>query len=156
MPAHKYTDSLAGSPCPTANPVAAGNSPAPRAARGFSLIELMITVSVVAILATLAYPSYASFIRKAKRVEAQAELMNWANRQMSWRADHPSYSATIRPNDTDNYAYTIVFTASSFTLTATALNDQLKDKESGTACTQMSIDQDGAVGPSGYEKCWRK
>jgi len=145
MPVHELTRSLTSKA-----------SPGPNIARGFSLIELMITVSIVAILATIAYPSYASFIRKAKRTEAQVALMDWANRQINWRADHPNYNSTIRPTDTENYAYTMVSTASSFTLTATALNDQLNDKEAGAPCTQMSLNQDGAVGPSGYEKCWRK
>lgn len=131
-------------------------SPIPKFIRGFSLIELMITIAIVAILASVAYPSYATFIRKAKRVEAQAELLNWANRQISWRADHPSYSSTIKPTDSENYEYTMVFTASSFTLTASALDDQLKDKEAGVACTQMSIDQNGTVGPDMNKKCWRK
>lgn len=123
---------------------------------GLSLIELMITIAVLAILVSIAYPSYASFIRKGKRVGAQADLMDWANRQMNWRADHASYSGSINPADSENYAYTIVSAANSFTLTATALNDQVNDKEAGTVCSSLTLDQAGIVGPAGKEKCWRK
>lgn len=43
--------------------------------RGFSLIELMIVVAIVAILAAIAYPSYQEQIRKTRRGQAKADLM---------------------------------------------------------------------------------
>lgn len=45
-------------------------------AAGFSLIELMIAVAIVGILAGVAYPSYQDQVRKGKRAEARAALMN--------------------------------------------------------------------------------
>ena len=122
--------------------------------KGFSLIELMIVIAVVAILVTLSYPSYVSFINKADRAKARVELQDWANRQEVWRADHPSYNTDINPTDTGLYAYTIVATATSFTLTATALNDQTADKEGGTSCSSLTLNQAGIPGPAGHEECW--
>jgi type IV pilus assembly protein PilE len=46
-----------------------------RARFGFTLIELMITVAVVAILASIAYPSYQAQLRTSRRADAQASLM---------------------------------------------------------------------------------
>ena len=46
-----------------------------RRPRGFTLIEVMITVAIVAILAAVAYPSYRDYVARSKRVEAQAILM---------------------------------------------------------------------------------
>jgi len=46
---------------------------------GFTLIELMITVAVIAILATIAVPSYQAQLRKTRRAEAQAGLMELQN-----------------------------------------------------------------------------
>jgi prepilin-type N-terminal cleavage/methylation domain-containing protein len=43
---------------------------------GFTLIEVMITVAIVAILAAIALPTYRDHVRKSRRAEAQAFLMN--------------------------------------------------------------------------------
>jgi type IV pilus assembly protein PilE len=46
--------------------------------RGFTLIELLVTVAIVAILAAIAYPAYTDQIRKTRRTDAQAVLMQGA------------------------------------------------------------------------------
>ncbi len=122
--------------------------------KGFSLIELMIVIALVAILVMLSYPSYASFIRKADRVKAHVTLLDWANRQEIWRADNISYSADINPANDENYTYSIVSTATSFTLTATAIGGQAADQEHGVSCGTLTLDQAGAQGPSGHLACW--
>jgi type IV pilus assembly protein PilE len=121
---------------------------------GFSLIELMIVTALIAILVTLSYPSYISFVRKADRTEAITTLLDWANRQQVWRADHPSYNTGINPANTENYSYSITATATSFTLTATALNVQTEDKEDGVACSTLTLDHAGNKGPGGHLECW--
>ena len=122
--------------------------------KGFSLIELMIVVSIVAILLALSYPSYANFVRKSNRAEAVVILLDWANRQDIWRADNPSYSTDMTPGDTDLYTFSMVNTAVSYTLTATAKDDQAGDKEDGVSCTVMTLNQAGIIGPADYEACW--
>lgn len=122
--------------------------------KGFSLVELIIVIAVIAILVTLSYPSYVSFIRKADRAEARVDLLDWANRQAVWRADHASYNSDINPVDTDLYTYTMVSTATSFTLTATATGAQTADEEDGVTCASITLDQAGTQGPAGYQACW--
>ena len=123
--------------------------------KGFTLVELMIVIAVVAILVALAIPSYTQYIRKANRGEAQQLLMNWANNQEIWRAAHTEYA--IADSDPligfeapthDKYAFDVANTsATTFTLTATPNGDQAKDKDRGQDCDPLTLDQSNTKGP---------
>jgi type IV pilus assembly protein PilE len=62
---------------------------------GFSLLELMIVVVVVAILAVVALPSYAEFVKRGTRADAQSFLMEIALRQQQRLVDRRDYAASI-------------------------------------------------------------
>jgi type IV pilus assembly protein PilE len=64
-------------------------------AKGFTLIELMITVAVIGILAAIAYPSYTQYVVRANRGEAQAYLMDLAQRQQQILMDSRAYASTV-------------------------------------------------------------
>ena len=49
-----------------------------RTGAGFTLIELMIVVAVVAILASIAVPAYQEQIRKSRRAQAKADMVEYA------------------------------------------------------------------------------
>jgi type IV pilus assembly protein PilE len=66
-----------------------------RVARGFALIELMITVVVVGILAAIAYPSYQTYMTKVRRSEAQQLMTAISSRQAQYIIDARGYTATI-------------------------------------------------------------
>ena len=51
------------------------------AQRGFTLIELMITVAVIGILATIAATSYSSQVMQSRRTDARSALMDLAGRE---------------------------------------------------------------------------
>jgi type IV pilus assembly protein PilE len=76
----------------TAQGSAMPNNTMPKKQNGFSLIELMITVVVVAVLAAVAYPSYQDHLRKGRRASAQAFLMEIANRQQQYLLDARGYA----------------------------------------------------------------
>lgn len=64
---------------------------------GFTLIELMIVVAVVAILSAIAFPSYQSFVLKGRRAEARTallELMQQQERFMTQRGTYQDFSTT--------------------------------------------------------------
>jgi type IV pilus assembly protein PilE len=61
---------------------------------GFTLVELMIVIVVVAILAAIAYPSYLDQVREGKRSAAQQFMMEVASRQEQYLLDRRQYATT--------------------------------------------------------------
>jgi type IV pilus assembly protein PilE len=61
-------------------------------ARGFTLIEIIITVAIVGILVAIAVPSYQNHLRKGRRAEAEAFLTQIAQRQQQYLLDARSYA----------------------------------------------------------------
>jgi len=64
-------------------------------ARGMTLIELLITMAVVAILAAIAFPSYALFMKKSRRGDAEATLMDIAQREQQYLLDTRAYAPDV-------------------------------------------------------------
>lgn len=102
--------------------------------RGFTLTELMIVVTVLAILAAIAIPSYRQYVLRSQRVDAKNALLALATAQEKFFLQCNTYATnlgaansctteTIGFNSTSErgwYDLTIAATASDFTLTATA------------------------------------
>ena len=97
--------------------------------RGFTLIEVMITVVIVAILAAVAYPSYTRYVQNTREAEAKGLIMEYASQLEAFRAKNFAYPATeadaktLAPGDLySSDAYTPVYRRSSphaYTITAT-------------------------------------
>jgi type IV pilus assembly protein PilE len=68
---------------------------------GFTLIELMITVAVVAILATVAVPSYTQYVVRANRSAMQRFMLDVANREEQFMLDARQYRPAIKNKDDD-------------------------------------------------------
>jgi type IV pilus assembly protein PilE len=62
--------------------------------RGFSLIELLVTIAIIGILASIAYPSYRSQLLRAQRTDATAALLRVAAAQERFYLQNNSYAAT--------------------------------------------------------------
>ena len=63
---------------------------------GFTLIEIMIVVLIISILASLAYPSYKKYVERTKRVEAQSQMLEFAQRLSAYKVTQGNFeNATI-------------------------------------------------------------
>ena len=79
--------------------------PGPRQrSRGFTLIELMIAVTVIGILSAIAAPSFMDPVRKARRLDAVVALFEIQQAQERWRAQSPCYAARLAATATDGPA----------------------------------------------------
>ena len=118
-----------------------------RHVRGFTLIELMIAVAVVAILAAIAFPSYQDSVRKSRRGQAKADLIELTqlleryhtvnNSYAGWT---PPYAKSPRDGDEQYGIDAGTPAANTFTLTATPSATTGQDKD---RCGTLTIDQAG-------------
>ena len=101
-------------------------------ARGFTLIEVVITVAIVGILVAIAVPSYQNHLRKGRRAEAQAFITQIAQREQQYLLDARQYAVgsnalsdlnlTAPTTVSDHYKITVDAgaTTPSFVITAAA------------------------------------
>lgn len=133
-----------------------------KTSRGFTLIELMITVAVIAILAAIALPNYNEHVRKSRRAQAKADVLELAqNFERRYTLDR-SYGAaapagfTQSPRQGTAY-YTIVvnpLTTTTYTITAAPTGGQVADK-----CKTLVLDHRGTKTVTGgaslpASDCW--
>ena len=63
--------------------------------RGFTVIELLIVVAIAALLASVALPAYQQQVRKMRRADAFAALVQIQQAQERRRSQQPTYTATL-------------------------------------------------------------
>lgn len=125
--------------------------------RGFSLIELLTAVMIVAILASIAIPTYTSQVRRSRRTEARTALLDVASREERLFSTTTAYSNA--PSDigygasgstfpiaigSGYYNVSVTLVAgppAGFTVTATPVTGKGQDKD--TQCASFSVDEAG-------------
>ncbi|QOF81522.1 type IV pilin protein [Variovorax sp. 38R] len=154
-----------------------------RARRGFTLIEVMVVVAIVAILAAIALPNYQEHVRRSKRAEAQGLLMEAAQYMQRHYSANDRYTAVAgkitveaeqkigtgsmlpaalrqspRSGAAANYTVSVVARDNppSYTLKATRTGSM-----SGDRCGTQTLNSLGAKGVAdqatglGATDCWR-
>lgn len=135
-----------------------------QAARGFTLIELMITVAIVAILTVIAYPSYVQYIVRSNRAAAESFMQEVAAAQERFLLDNRAYApdlttlqyaSNVPANVAPNYTFTVSASSvpPSYQLVASPQGSQ---QTNDTACGQLTLTNAGAKTASGSgSTCWK-
>lgn len=139
--------------------------------KGFTLIELMIVVAVIAIIAAVALPSYDDSVKRGKRTDGKGYLLDLASQQETFYAQNLSYANSITGSTQLNTSatsteghYTVALATSpgscvhtgtkcrTFTLTATPTFTD-------ASCTTLTYTNAGVKGYTGtagtVNECWR-
>jgi type IV pilus assembly protein PilE len=129
---------------------------------GFTLIELMVTVAILAIITAVAVPTYQAQVQKSRRADATSTLMGEAQAQERCFTDVNTFVG-CRDYDpalsSPHGYYTIsgAVTSVTYTITATATGNQTAD----TLCRSFTINHLGAKsaqdseGNDSSSDCWK-
>jgi type IV pilus assembly protein PilE len=133
---------------------------------GVTLVELMVAVAIVAILASVAYPSYMEQVRKGRRAEAQAVLMEASqflerHATMNMRFDQNVAGTAVAlpgaltkaPKDGASKFYDVSVhsvSANAYTLQAVPAG-----AHTGDACGTLTVTHTGVKGAAKAD-CWRR
>ena len=128
-----------------------------RAQQGFTLLEVVVVMAVVAILAAVAIPNYSEYIMRSHRSEAQSFISDVASRQSQFFLDRRSYAATVADLSMTVPAevaarYTVAIVVgppTGFQVTATPMGPQATDR-----CGWLRIDQAGTRTAAVTTRCW--
>ena len=135
--------------------------------KGFTLIELMIVIAVIAILASIAYPTYLDSTRKSRRADAKAALLELTqfmervmveNKTYKPGGSNPTLPFTESPREGSTKYYTLsIATSPASTATSYTLQAVPKNAQSSDPCGTLTIDNTGAKTKSGsytLAQCW--
>jgi len=131
--------------------------------RGMTLVELLIVVAIVAILASVALPSWNSQVQKARRSDARNSLLIVQVEQEKYRADNGSYASDMSAlglssyNSTSRDYYNVSIVSSSATAFVASAVPNTTGGQNGDSCGTFAINQAGPYETIDYAdmaNCW--
>jgi type IV pilus assembly protein PilE len=134
--------------------------------QGFTVTELMITIAIIGILASVVFPSYRDHLRKSRRSDARITLENLAAAQELYYFHHNKYAgkfSDIRlvaesimslPSDHGHYSITLAGDDFSWSLSATPIGQQAKDRQCAVFSLTYLGDHTALDSEGGASACW--
>lgn len=131
-------------------------------AHGFTLIEMLVAVTIIGILASIAYPSYTAHLIRVRRIDGQSGLLDLAARLERFYYQNNTYSGASfeklgshPASQQGYYRFQITGqTATGYDLAAVPVGSQLKyDTECG-ALTYDQMNTRGQTGGGSLRECW--
>ena len=128
---------------------------------GFTLIEIVIVMTIVAVLTAIAVPSYTAYILRSNRTEARAQMLMAAQWMERVRNESGSYaSIAVLPAGLDQSPqvgapkYTLALgnlAPGTYTITATGVGTMAAD-----VCSTLTVNQVGVrtSAPGAFDLCW--
>lgn len=144
--------------------------------RGYTLIELMVTALIAALLAVIALPSYRSVVLRAQRSDARLALLRIQAQQERHYLQHQRYGADLEASpaegglgtgtrsESGHYALSLALTDDGRGYLATARPAPGDQQQEDVECSSLSIDQSGRRQATGAApapaadlatRCWR-
>jgi len=129
--------------------------------KGFSLIELLVTIAILGILATIAIGNYSSYIRNSRRTDGINTLLSISFAEERYRSSHAQYGTLaqvwggVTTSSEGHYNLAISnVSATGYTATATAQGSQANDSSNGTSCTTLSLAVSNGTITKTPTACW--
>ena len=135
---------------------------------GFTLIELMVVVGIVAVMGAVAIPVYSGYMEKSKYYDAKAKLAELADKEERFYLQNNTYTATIgtgglnttATSNEGGFTYEIVASASGlvagFVATATRKVDTVIDCKVLTLSSSGVRTSEDSTGADSTAKCWKR
>ncbi|QMT59544.1 type IV pilin protein [Legionella sp. PC997] len=128
---------------------------------GFSLMELVIALAIIAILVMISMPSYFNYVMRSRRTEGINTLNSIQLEEEKYRGQNPTYGTLADVwngvTTTDNNYYSLSATnntATGYTLTATAQGAQANDTQNGVSCSTLTLTVNGLNTTRTPQACW--
>lgn len=129
--------------------------------KGFTLLEMLVVLSIIAVLATLALPGYSAALQQGRRVDAISALLRLQLAQEQWRAHHAQYASLaelgLTSLSSDGH-YRLTLTAQDAAGYHAIAEPLAGGPQAGDACGTFAVHQDGPDHGSGYAdaRCWKR
>ncbi len=128
---------------------------------GFTLIEVLVAMACVAVLVTVAWPSYQGLLERSQRAQARTALLqaaHWLERAASANGNYPASTdipASVLQVEGQRYQIQVTSSPQSYALSATPIGTQSAD-----ACGTLTLNHLGVRGVQGGSQtaaqCWSR